>query len=80
MKTVLAWLEDRGMNLDQLVATSGLDSKRVKAIASGNYTASPSDRKRLAAALGVPIEEISWDHSIAVQHLRGNGPQSGRST
>jgi transcriptional regulator with XRE-family HTH domain len=80
MKTVSAWLEERGMNLDQLVATSGLDSKRVKAIASGNYTASPSDRKRLAAALGVPIEEISWDHSIAVQHLRGNGPQSGRST
>jgi len=68
------------MNLDQLVTTSGLDSKRVKAIASGNYTASPSDRKRLAAALGVPIEEIAWDHSIAVQHLRGNGPQSGRST
>jgi len=80
MKTVLAWLEDRDMNLDQLVAASGLDPKRVKAIASGNYTASPSDRKRLAAALGVPIEEIAWDHSIAVQHLRGNGPQSGRST
>jgi transcriptional regulator with XRE-family HTH domain len=80
MKTVLAWLEDRDMNLDQLVAASGLDPKRVKAIASGNYTASPSDRKRLATALGVPIEEIAWDHSIAVQHLRGNGPQSGRST
>jgi transcriptional regulator with XRE-family HTH domain len=80
MKTVLAWLEERDMNLDQLVAASGLDPKRVKAIASGNYTASPSDRKRLATALGVPIEEIAWDHSIAVQHLRGNGPQSGRST
>lgn len=80
MKTVSAWLEERGMNIDQLVATSGLDSKLVKAIANGNYTASPSDRKRLASALGVPIEEIAWDHSIAVQHLRGNGPQSGRST
>jgi len=80
MKTVSDWLEERGMNLDQLIAASGLDSKRVKAIAGGNYTASPSDRKRLAAALGVPVEEIAWDHSIGVQHLRGNGPQSGRST
>ena len=80
MKTVSAWLEERGMNLDQLVAASGLDSNRVKAIAGGNYTASPADRKRVASALGVPIEEIVWDHSIDVQHLRGNGPQSGRST
>jgi hypothetical protein len=80
MKTVSAWLEERGMNLAQLVAASGLDPQRVKAIAGGNYTASPLDRKRLASALGVSIEEIAWDHSIDVQHLRGNGPQSGRST
>jgi hypothetical protein len=80
MKTISAWLEERGMNLDQLIAASRLDAKRVRAIAAGNYTASPSDRQRLASALNVPIDEISWDHSISVQHLRGNGPQSGRST
>lgn len=80
MKTVSACLEERGMSIDQLIAASGLDSKRVKAIVSGNYTASPSDRQRLASALGVPAEDIAWNHSIGVQHLRGNGPQSGRST
>ena len=80
MKTVSACLQERGMNIDQLIAASGLDSKRVRAIASGNYTASPSDRQRLASALGVSIDEIAWDHAIGVQHLRGNGPQSGRST
>ena len=80
MKTISAWLEERGMEVDQLIANSGLDPKRVKAIASGNYTASPSDRQRLASALGVSVDQIAWDYSIGVQHLRGNGPQSGRST
>lgn len=68
------------MNVDQLAAASGLDSPRVKAIVSGNYTPSPSDRQRLATALGVSIGEIAWGHSVPVEHLRGNGPQSGRST
>jgi transcriptional regulator with XRE-family HTH domain len=80
MKTVSAWLQERGMEVDQLIAATKLDPKRVKAIVSGNYTPSPSDRQRLAAALGVSIDQIAWDHSIGVQHLRGNGPQSGRST
>jgi hypothetical protein len=52
----------------------------VKAIAEGNYTASPSDRRRLAEALAVLIEEIAWGHTVPVEHLRGNGPQCGRST
>ena len=68
------------MSVDQLVKTSGLEAKVVKAVISGNYTPSPNDRQRLAAALGVSIEEISWDHAVPVQHMRGNGPQWGRST
>jgi hypothetical protein len=80
MKTISQFLDETGLSMDTLIAASGLDEKRVKAIVSGNYTASPSDRQRLAAALGVPVQEIAWGHSIAVEHLRGNGPQSGRST
>jgi hypothetical protein len=80
MKTVSAWLEELGMGIDQLIAASKLDSHRVKAIVAGNYTASPSDRQKLASALGVTVDQIAWDHAIGVQHLRGNGPQSGRST
>jgi hypothetical protein len=62
------------------VAAAGIDAKMVKAIVSGNYTASPTQRERLAAALGVSPDEISWDHAVPVEHLRGNGPQCGRST
>jgi len=68
------------MSIAQLAAASGLEVQRVKAIAEGNYTASPSDRRRLAEALDVSIEEIAWGHAVPVEHLRGNGPQCGRST
>jgi transcriptional regulator with XRE-family HTH domain len=80
MKPIARYMEELGIGMDQLVAKSGLESKRVAAIVSGNYTPSPSERQRLAAALGIAKEEISWEHSVPVQHLRGNGPQSGRST
>jgi len=57
-----------------------LDTKLVKAIADGNYTPSPPQRQKLAAALGVSVSEISWGHAVPVQYLRGNGPQTGRPT
>ena len=80
MKPISGFMQEKGMDFDALTAASGLDPKLVKAIVSGNYTPSPSQRKLLAAALGVEVSEISWDHAVPVQHLRGNGPQSGRST
>jgi plasmid maintenance system antidote protein VapI len=80
MKPLARYLEEREMSVGQLVTASGLDRKLVEAIVKGNYTASPPQRKRLAEALGVSIEEISWGHAVPVQHLRGNGPQAGRPT
>ena len=68
------------MTLEALVAACGLDAKVVKAMVSGSYTASPAQRARVAVALGVTVAEVCWDHTIEVQHLRGNGPQVGRST
>ena len=73
-------MEEMGIGIDQLVAATGLDAKLVRAIVTGNYTPSPPQRERLANALGVTKDEISWDHAVPVEHLRGNGPQSGRST
>jgi ribosome-binding protein aMBF1 (putative translation factor) len=80
MKPLTRYLEEAGMSIGQLVTATRLDAKLVKAIVSGNYTPSPSQRQRLAAALGVLTEDISWGHVVPVQHLRGNGPQCGRST
>ena len=80
MKPLARYMEETGISLEQLIATAGLDAKLVKAIVSGNYTPSPFERRRLAAALGVSIEDVSWGHAVPVEHLRGNGPQTGRAT
>jgi transcriptional regulator with XRE-family HTH domain len=80
MKVLSDYMAAAGISLEQLVAATGIEKKIVKAIVSGNYTPSPSQRQRLAEALGVSKDEIAWGHSVPVQHMRGNGPQWGRST
>lgn len=72
-------MEETGTSLPQLVEASGLEAKLVKAIATGNYTPSPSERERLATALGVSIDDIAWGHTVPVDHLWGHGPQFGRT-
>lgn len=79
MKPIAHYLEAKGIKLDELVAAAGLEAKIVQAIVAGNYTPSPSERKRLAAALDVPVEEIAWGHAVPVDHLWGHGPQFGRT-
>jgi hypothetical protein len=80
MKPIGRYVEEAGINVDALGRAAQLDGKLVKAIVSGNYTPSPQQRQRLAAALGVSPDDISWDHAVPVEHMRGNGPQFGRST
>ena len=80
MKPIAHYMEVAGISVDQLAGAARLDTKLVNAIVSGNYTASPSQRQRLAEALGVAKDEIAWGHAVPVQHLRGNGPQTGRAT
>jgi hypothetical protein len=80
MKPLAYYMEEAGISVKQLVSLTGLDAKLVTAIVAGNYTPSPSQRERLSAALGVSKDDISWGHAVPVQHLRGNGPQTGRPT
>ena len=80
MKPLAHYMEEAGMSIDQLIAASGMEKKVVRAIVSGNYTPSPPERKRLAGVVGVPVEDVAWEHTVPVQHMRGNGPQAGRST
>ncbi|HLH30246.1 MAG TPA: helix-turn-helix transcriptional regulator [Terriglobia bacterium] len=80
MKPLALYIEEKGTTIDQLIEASGLDAKVVRAIVDGQYTPSPAQRQRLAAVLEVPVSEIAWGHTVPVQHLRGNGPQTGRAT
>ena len=79
MKPFAHCMEEKEMSVDQLVAATGLDSGVVQAIATGQYTPSPSQRQRLADALRISKDEIAWGHTVEVKHLYGHGPQFGRS-
>ena len=79
VQTVAQWMTERKLTQAQLVATSGLEQRVVEAIVHGRYTPSPQQRERLAAALGVDLAQITWDHATAVDHLYGHGVQFGRS-
>jgi Predicted transcription factor, homolog of eukaryotic MBF1 len=79
VKPVAQWMAERKLAPAQLVAASGLDERVVEAIVRGRYTPSPQQRERLAAALGVDLAQITWDHATAVDHLYGHGAQFGRS-
>lgn len=79
VKTVTQWMAERSLDVAGLVEASALDQRIVKAIMHGRYTPSPQQRQRLAAALGVSLEEIQWGHRAQVESLHGHGPQFGRS-
>lgn len=78
-RSIAEWMTEQGIGLEELLSASGLDRKVLKAIVSGQYTPSPAQRQRLAAALGVDAAEVSWSHTTPVQHIYGHGPQFGRS-
>lgn len=80
MKPIARHMEETNVSVDQLVAATGLDEKLVNAIIKGNHIPSPLQRQRLSAVLGVSKDDISWGHAVPVEHMRGNGPQSGRPT
>jgi lambda repressor-like predicted transcriptional regulator len=80
MKLLAEVVAEAGMSLADLVAASGLEGRTLKLLLAGSYTPSPSERARIAAAVGLEVDDIAWGHTVPVQHLRGNGPQSGRST
>jgi hypothetical protein len=79
VKTIAEWMTERGIDLANLIALSGLDKRVVDAIAHGRYTPSPQQRERLSAALGVTPEQVAWGHQAQVEHMYGHGPQFGRT-
>ena len=66
--------QQRGVTLEQLIAQTGLDEQRLQAILLGRWTPSPSERHKVAAALGVTPDDIAWGHATPIQHLYGHGP------
>lgn len=66
---------DRNIDFEQFVEQTGLDHNRAMAIILGRWTPSPAEREKVAAALGVSKDDISWGHKTPIQHIYGFGPQ-----
>jgi len=73
-RSVADHCQAKSLTLEILIERSGLDDDRVKAILLGRWTPSPNERHRIAAALEVEIEEITWGHVTPIQHIYGHGP------
>jgi len=65
---------EKQLDARQLAERSGLDEQRVLAIVLGRWTPSPQERDAVAAALGVPRDQIAWGHKTPIQHIYGHGP------
>jgi transcriptional regulator with XRE-family HTH domain len=70
MRTVEHLFEQTGLMVEDIAERSGLPVERVAAIAEGRWTPSPDERERVAAAFGVPVEEISWGHTMNPRSIR----------
>ena len=70
MKTVEHLLEQGGLAIEDLASRAAMDVDRTLAIADGRWTPSPEERRRIAAAFGVPVDEISWGHTMNPRNVR----------
>jgi hypothetical protein len=79
LKTVAELCADHDLDCRQLAEKTGLQERRIRAIIQGNWTPSPQERDRVAAAFGLTRDQVAWGHKTVVSHLYGHGPQFGRS-
>ena len=70
MPTVDVLLEQNDLTVEDLTERSGLPFERTEAIAHGRWTPSPSERKRVAEAFGVPIADVIWGHMVDPRNAR----------
>ena len=65
--------KQKGISLLGLAEQSGLDLKRLQTIYRGQWTPSPSEREKIAQALGTSSDEVAWEHSTPIEHFYGPG-------
>ena len=68
-RTVSDLMNERKMELGELVRFTGLDDRVARAIAHQRYTPSPQQRLRVSIALGFPRNWIVWGHLSIVEEL-----------
>lgn len=70
MRTVDQLFEQANLTVEDVAEQTKLTSERVEAIAMGRWTPSPKERQRIAAVFDVPVDEISWGHTMDPRNIR----------
>lgn len=70
MKTIDLLFDESDFSLQELAQRSQLPESRLADILKGRWTPSPKEREKIAAALGIAAESISWGHSMAPRNIR----------
>jgi ribosome-binding protein aMBF1 (putative translation factor) len=70
VKTIDLLFEETGLSVDEIASRANLPPERIEAIAVGRWTPSPDERRRLAQAFGVSIDDVSWGHTMAPRVVR----------
>ena len=70
IRTIEHLLEETGLSIDELAEKAKLSIERMEAIGTGRWLPSPAERQRIAAAFGVPVDQVSWGHSMTPRNIR----------
>ena len=70
VKTVDVILEESGLWIEEIAERANLTEERVEAIALGRWTPSPDERRRIAHAFSISVDEVSWGHTMDPRNVR----------
>ena len=70
MTTVDVLFEENDFTIEDIAERAKMLPERVEAIATGRWTPSPAERRRIAEAFGVSVDDISWGHTMDPRNVR----------
>lgn len=70
MKTIDLLFEESQFTVEDVAERARLTCDRVEAIAVGRWTPSPEERRRIAEAFGIAVDEVSWGHTMDPRNIR----------
>jgi hypothetical protein len=68
-RTIERIIEETGITAAQLAERARIEERRTQAIIDGRWTPSPAERQRIAEALGLKVDEISWGHTMNFRNI-----------
>ena len=68
IQSVESLMDQRHIDLEKLVAATGVERRVVEAIARQRYTPSREQRERVSCALRFPRDRIIWGHRTTMEN------------